>query len=99
MSGSFFFVFYTAVGKSNHSSGDDSHLVDFLSIAAAAQGIDGSSQTLQDGAQSLVTAQTLCDLVADVTSFDGGEDEGVGVAGNGGAGELQLGDFVSDICV
>ena len=57
--------------------GDDGHFVDLVGIAATGQVIDGSSQTLQDGAQSFVAAQTLCDLVADVASLDGGEDEGV----------------------
>ena len=60
------------------SSGDDSHLVDLVSVAATGQVVDGSSQTLQDGAVSFVAAQTLCDLVADVAGFDGGEDKGVG---------------------
>ena len=37
----------------NHGAGDDGHLVDFVSVAAAAQIVDGSCQTLQDGAVSL----------------------------------------------
>ena len=73
-----------------HTSGDDGHGVDLISVAAAGQIVDGSIQTLQDGAVGVVAAQTLSDLVADVTSLDQGEDEGVGIAGNLGAGELQL---------
>ena len=74
---------------SHHCGGDDGHLVDLVGIAATAKVVDGSSQTLQDGAQSLVATQTLGDLVTDVAGLDGGEDEGVGVAGNGRAGEIQ----------
>ena len=65
------------MGKLYHCGGDDSHLVDLVGIAAAAQVVDGSGQTLQDGAVGLEAAQTLGDLVADVAGLDCGEDEGV----------------------
>ena len=35
-------------------------------------------QTLQDGAVSCITTQTLSDLIADVAGLDAGEDKGVG---------------------
>ena len=88
-----------ALAGLDHCSGDDSHLVDLVCVAAAGQVVDGSSQTLQDGAVSLETAQTLSDLVADIAGLDGGEDEGIGVACNRGAGELQLTDLRSNSCV
>ena len=75
--------------KLHHCSGDDSHLVDLVGIAAAGQIVDGSSQTLQDGAVSLKATQTLCDLIADVASLDGGEDEGVGIACHGEPGNFS----------
>ena len=86
-------LFALCKGKSDQSSSDQSHLVDFLGIAAAGQVVDGRVQTLQDGAVSLKAAQTLCNLVADIASIDVGEDEGIGVTGNLRAGGLQLADF------
>ena len=65
--------------KSDQSSSDQSHLIDFLGIAATGQVIDGGVQALQDGAVSLKAAQTLGNLVADVAGVDVGEDKGVGV--------------------
>ena len=81
---------------SGESGGDDGHLVDLVGVAAAGEVVDGGVQTLQDGAVSGEAAQTLGDLVADVAGFDAGEDEGVGVAGHGGAGELELADLGGD---
>ena len=45
--------------KSNQSSSDQSHLVDFLGIATTGQVIDGRVQTLQDGAVSLKVRQIV----------------------------------------
>ena len=67
-----------------HCAGDDGHFVDLVGVAATGQVVNGSSQTLQNGAVSLETAQALSDLVTDVTGLDGGEDKGVSVAGNRG---------------
>ena len=84
------------------SGGDDGHGVDLLGVAAAAEVVDGGIQAQQDGAVGVKAAQTLGDLVADVARVDVGEDEGVGVAGHGGAGELQLahgGDTAASNCI
>ena len=83
------------VGILYHCGGDNGHLVDLVSVAATGQIIDGRGQALQDGAVGLEAAQALGDLVADVAGLDVGEDEGVGVAGHGRAGELQLAHFGS----
>ena len=48
------------------ASGDNSHLVNLVRIAATGQVVDRSVQTLQNRAVSFEAAQTLCDLVADV---------------------------------
>ena len=58
--------------------------------------IDGRVQALQDGAVGLKAAESLGDLVADVASLDAREDEGVGIARDLGAGELQLADDRGD---
>ena len=58
------------------ASGDDRHLVNLVSVAAAGQIVDRRIQTLQNRAVSSVAAQTLSDLVADVASLDRREDEG-----------------------
>ena len=64
------------------ASGDDRHLVNLVSVAAAGQIVDRRIQTLQNRAVSSVAAQTLSDLVADVASLDRREDEGVSLACN-----------------
>ena len=81
--------------NSDQCGGDQGHLVDLLGVAAARQIIDGGVQALQDGAVGLKAAQTLGNLVADVAGVDVGEDKGVGVTGNLGAGSLQLTDFAT----
>ena len=66
-------IVYVGCRKSrrlSHTSGDDSHGVDFFCVTATGQVVDGSIQTLQDGAVCIVAAQTLSDLVADVTGLD-----------------------------
>ena len=74
------------------SSRDDGHLVNFVCVAASGQVVDGCVQAQGDRTISSVSAQSLCDLVADVARFDAGEHEGVGIACDLGAGELQLAD-------
>jgi hypothetical protein len=74
------------------SGGDDGHLVHFLGVAAAGEVVDGGVQALQDGAVGSEAAQALGYLIADVAGLDLREDEGVGIAGDLGAGELQLAD-------
>ena len=82
--------------NSDQRSGDKGHLVDLLGVAAAGQVVDGGVQALQDGAVGLEAAQTLCNLIADVAGVDVGEDEGVGIACDLGAGSLQLADLGSN---
>ena len=72
--------------------GDDRHGVDLLSIAAAGKVVDRRVQAEQDRAVRVEVTQTLCDLVADVTSVDVGEDEGVGVTADAVGDVLGLGD-------
>ena len=64
------------------ASGDDRHLVNLVSVAAAGQIVDRRIQTLQNRAVSSVAAQTLSDLIADVASLDRREDEGVSLTSN-----------------
>ena len=81
---------------SGQSGGDDGHLVELVGVAAAGEVVDGGVQALQDGAVSGEAAQTLGDLIADVAGLDLREDEGVGVTGDLGAGELLLTDHGGD---
>jgi hypothetical protein len=78
------------------TGGDDGHLVDLLGVAAAGEVVDGGVQALQDGAVGSEAAQALGDLIADVAGLDLREDEGVGIARDLGAGELQLADHRGD---
>lgn len=71
---------------------DDGHFVDLVGIAAPAQVVDGRVQALEDGAVGFIAAQALCNLIADVAGLDAREDEGIGIARDLGAGELQLAD-------
>ena len=82
--------------NSDQRSGDQGHLVDLLGIAAAGQVVDGGVQALENGAVGFKAAQALGNLVADVAGVDVGEDEGVGIAGDLGAGSLQLADLGSN---
>ena len=68
--------------SSRLAGSDQAHFVDLVGVAATGQIVDGSVQTLQDGAVSCITAQTLSDLIADVAGLDAGEDEGVGLTGD-----------------
>ena len=81
------------------ASGDDRHLVNLVSVAAAGQIVDRRIQALQNRAVSSVAAQTLSDLVADVAGLDAGEDEGVGLTGDLAALALDLCDLGSNGCV
>ena len=87
---------YVRLARSGHASRDDGHLVDLVGVAAAGEVVDGCVQTLQDGAVGLKAAEPLGDLVADVAGFDAREDEGVGVACDLTARELQLTDDRGD---
>ena len=87
---------YVRLVRSGHASRDDGHLVDLVGVAAAGEVVDGRVQTLQDGAVGLKTAEPLGDLVADVAGFNAREDEGVGVARDLAARELQLTDDRGD---
>ena len=82
--------------NSDQRGGDQGHLVDLLGIAAAGQVVDGGVQALENGAVGFKAAQALGNLVADVAGVDVGEDEGVGIAGDLGAGSLQLADLGSN---
>ena len=66
------------IHKLRLAGSDQAHLVDFVSVAATGQVVDGCVQALQNGAVGSVAAQTLSDLIADVAGLDAGEDEGVG---------------------
>ena len=59
----------------SHACGDDSHFVDFIGVAASGEVVDRRIQTLEDRTVSLIAAQSLCDLVADVACLDKWEDE------------------------
>ena len=72
------------------AGGDDGHGVDLGGVAAAGEVVDGGVEAQEHGAVGIEVAQALGDLVADVAGVDLREDEGVGVACHGGAGELQL---------
>ena len=78
--------------RSGESRRDDGHLIDFSRITAAGKVVDRGVQTLQNRAVSREAAEALGDLVADVAGLDLGEDEGVGIARDLAAGELQLAD-------
>ena len=62
-----------------HDDGVD-YVVD---CSAAGEVVDGSSETLEDGSYGTGAGKALHEFVGDVTGFERGEDEGVGVAGNG----------------
>ena len=64
-------------------AGNDDGLINLIDIAAARKIVDRSSNTLKDRTNGSATGETLNELVADVTYFEGWEDEGVAVTGNG----------------
>ena len=81
------------------ASGDDRHLVNLVSVAAAGQIVDRRIQTLQNRAVSIEAAQTLRNLIANVARVDVREDEGVCIACNLGTRCFELADFRSNRCV
>ena len=58
---------------------DDCHGVDFLSVAASGEVVDWRVQSLKDRAVSIESAQSLRDLVSNVSCVDVREDEYVGL--------------------
>ena len=59
--------------RSGKRSCDDSHGVDFQSVAASGQVVDLRIQAQKDGAVSIEVTETLCDLVTDVACVDVGK--------------------------
>lgn len=74
--------------------GYDTH--DVVGRAAARKVVDRLGDALQDGAVSVGAGEALDQLVADVAGLEIGEHKHVGLAGNGGAGGLELGDGGND---
>ena len=82
--------------SSRLAGSDQAHLVDLVGVATTGQVVDGSVQTLQDGAVSCITTQTLSNLIADVAGLDAGEDEGIGLTSHLAALALDLCNFGSN---
>jgi hypothetical protein len=59
---------------------DGNHLVDVVNRASAAQVVHRASDTLEDRADSVGTAKTLNELVADVANLEAWSNENVSLA-------------------
>ena len=64
------------------AGGDGYHVVDVFYGAAAREVVYRTGDTLEDGADGDGVAQALDELIGDVTHFEAGEYQHVGVAGN-----------------
>ena len=77
-------------GLLGQRGGDDGHGVDLLGVAAAGEVVDRGVQTQQNGSIGVKAAQALGNLITNVARINVGENKGVGIAGHGRAGELEL---------
>ena len=69
-------------------TGDGDQFIHIVDGAAAGEVVAGLGEALQHGTDGFGTSQTLDELIGDVTDFEAGEHEGVGLAGDGAARSL-----------
>ncbi len=72
--------------------GDEGGGVDVVGGAAAGEVVEGFGEALEEGAVGGGAAEAFDEFVADVAAVEVGEDEGVGVSGDGRAGGFAGGD-------
>ena len=72
------------------AGGNGYHVVDVFYGAAAGEVVYRTSDTLEDGADGDGVAQALDEFIGDVTHFEAGEYQHIGVTGNVAAGSLLL---------
>jgi hypothetical protein len=75
---------------------DNDFTVDVVSRATAGEIVQGHGKSLEHRTVGLCFAQTLDQLVADVSGVQVGEDQHVGLSGNRAAGSLGFADAGND---
>ena len=83
----FYFLFF-GVHSLAGSNGDE--IIDVIHTATTTEIVHRASNTLKNGAYSHCIAQTLDELISDVTNLQTREDEHVGIAGDFAARSLLL---------
>lgn len=88
MSGAFSWFARLLSEFSHDLDGED----DIIKGAAAREVRNGEVEALEDGAGDMEAGDVLKGFVEDVAGIEVGDDEDIGVAGDGGVGEFLLGD-------